>query len=153
MSDVLQRLETRLFETRERPLLEPVDDLVLAALRISSISAAQLVTFVGCYEAVVETYQSRFGQMNHIYGFGMQMDHGLYLLAILAGAQALGHTLFNRFLHRLFVTVVCNFVWINYWTNISEVVPNRFGLLAFLGGISFLVGTVLNTRRVSSDLR
>ena len=133
-------------------LIEPMDDLVISALRISAVSAAQLVIFVVCYEAVVEVYRVKVGEMNKVFGFGMQMNYGLYLLSILAAVHGLAHVLLIRLPHRLIVTVICSAVWILYWGNISDVVPNRFSLLSALGVVSFLVAGVLHARSGKPDL-
>lgn len=130
----------------------PMDNLIFSALKICAVSAAQLVVFVGCYEAVVDVYQSRYGEMNRVFGFGMQMNLSLYLLSILAGVNSLGHILLNRVPHKLIVTLVCTAVWVSFWGNILEFVPNRFALLSTLGMISFLSAPVLNARRVQSGL-
>jgi hypothetical protein len=79
------------------------------------------------------------------------MDLSLYLLSILSGVNSLGHLLFSRVQHRLIVTVVCTAVWISFWGNILDVVPNRFALLTVLGMVSFLAAAALTARRAATS--
>ena len=124
------------------------DELIWPALKVTAVSAAQVLAFVVLYEASVEVYVSNYGRMNKVFGFGMQVNFGLYLLSILAGAHALAHFHLDTLEHKLISTVLCTALWIGYWGNIADVVPNRFALLSILGMLSFFVGVLLSERKV-----
>lgn len=124
-------------------------ELIGPALRVTAVSATQVLVFVFLYEAAVEIYVSNVGPMNKIFGFGMQMNYGLYLLSILAGVHALAHMLLIRIERKLISTVLCTAVWIAYWGNVTDVVPNRFALLSILGMLSFLTGVLFSVRDAS----
>ena len=84
--------------------------------------------------------------MNKLFGFGMQMDNGTYLLSILAGINTLAQIFIEKLGIRLAATVICAAVWISYWGNIANEVPNRFMLLSVLGMLSFAAGVLLSFR-------
>ena len=126
------------------------DELIWPALKVTSVSAAQVLVFVFFYEAAVQVYVSNYAPMNKLFGFGMQVDVGLYLLSILAGLHSLAHFHLTATEHKLISTILCTAVWIAYWGNIADVVPNRFALLSILGMLSFFIGALLSSPQVHS---
>ncbi len=120
--------------------------LIWNSFRVTAISAMQVLVFIVIYEASVEIYISKFGAMNKLFGFGMQMDNGTYLLSILAGINTLAQIFIEKLGIRLGATVICGAVWISYWGNIANEVPNRFMLLSVLGMVSFAAGVLLSFR-------
>ncbi len=131
---------------------EVSDGLITPAFKVTAVTAAQVLVFVILYEAMIEIYVSNVGSINKVFGFGMQMDYGLYLLSILAGLQAVVHILSESFEQKMITTLVCVAIWIAYWGNVAEVVPRRFVMLSLLGMFSFFIGILLAARRRDQGL-
>lgn len=125
---------------------EPPFSIIWNSFKITAISSFQVLVFVLIYEASVEIYVSNFGPMNKIFGFGMQMDYGTYLLSILAGINTLAQIFLKKLIFRFTAAVLCAAVWISYWGNVADEVPNRFLLLSALGMLSFFSGVLLSYR-------
>src|SRR5262245_2637780 len=118
------------------------DDLIPEFLRVIPLAMVQVAVFVVLYEAAVEMYIRYFGPMNKIFGFGLQVNYGLYLLSILAFLNAVGQVFVSRIQIRFLVAVSAAVVWIFYWGNIAEVVPTRVVMLSALGMVSFATGVL-----------
>ena len=114
--------------------------------KMTAISSAQVMIFITLYEATVETYVSNLGPMNRLFGFDMQMDNGTYLLSILAGLNTLAQVFLEKLNLKFVAAILCAVVWISYWGNIADDVPNRFLLLSILGMLSFSSGVLLSFR-------
>lgn len=121
-------------------------EMIKAGFTITAVSLIQVCLFVIAYDASVEFYMSRFGHMNRIFGFGMQIDNGMLLLCILAGLNSAANVISKNIYLRVAVSFICSVTWIFYWSNIADVVPNRFLLLTELGMASFLSGVLLTSR-------
>lgn len=118
------------------------DDLVPELLRVIPLSIVQVAVFVVLYEAAVELYVQYIGPMNKIFGFGTQVNHGLYLLSILACLNAIAQVFASRIRIRFLAAASAAIVWIFYWGNIADVVPNRVVMLSALGMVSLATGVL-----------
>lgn len=121
---------------------EPTDPLVWKAFEVVAISMIQVLTFVLIFEAVVETYVENVGEISEIFGFGMQVNVAVYLLSILAGINSLAQIFIKDLGVRMVAPLCCAAIWIAYWGNIADVVPNRFIFLSTLGMIALYLGVL-----------
>ena len=124
------------------------DDLIPEFLRVIPLAMVQVAVFVVLYEAGVEVYVSNVGPMNKVFGFGMQVNSGLYLLSILAFLNAVAQVFARRIGIRLLVAAAGATVWIFYWVNLTDVVPSRVVTLSALGMISFATGVLFMFPRI-----
>ena len=122
-------------------------DIIRHVFRVVAVTAAQVMVFVLLYEAAIEAFGTNGDWKHRIFGFGMQLRFGFWLIVTLAGLNTLAHFLFERIEHGLIATLVCTGLWIGYWGNIADVVPNRFLAISFLGSLSFLVGVLFSSRQ------
>lgn len=120
--------------------------IIWDSFKVTAVSSMQVLIFIVLYEAAVEIYISNVGPMNKIFGFGMQLDNGTYLLTILAGLNTLGQVFLEKLSLRFAAALLCAALWISYWGNIADDVPNRFILLSVLGMFSFFSGVLLSSR-------
>lgn len=118
------------------------DDLIPEFLRVIPLAMVQVAVFVVLYEAAVELYVRYVGPMNKIFGFGMQVNLGMVLLSILASLNAIAQVFASRIQMRFLAAALSATVWIFYWGNIADVVPNRVVMLSTLGMVSFATGVL-----------
>lgn len=126
------------------------DPLFWDANRVVAISLIQVMIFFLLYEAVVEIYVSNIGEMSKIFGFGMQVNVAVYLMNILAGVNSLAQVFAKKLIFKMVAPLCCTAVWIGYWGNIVDVIPNRFIFLSLLGMIAFYMGAVLGHKQDST---
>src|SRR5262245_60630651 len=98
-------------------------ELIIDAFKVISVSMMQVIIFVTLYEAAVEIYVSNFGDMNKIFGFGMQINMAALLMSVLAGTNSVVQVYANNIMLRMTIPLVCGAVWIAFWGNIVDVVP------------------------------
>ena len=127
-------------------ITEPNDDLIWISFRLLGISLIQVSIFILLYEAAIEIYTLNFGSMNKIFGFGMQINDGIYLLSILAAANTFTQIFAKKQRVKLITVTFSAALWVSYWGNIANEVPNRFLLLSILGIVSLLCGLLLTYR-------
>ena len=118
------------------------DELIPEFLRVIPLAIVQVAVFVVLYEAGVEVYLRYVGPMNKIFGFGMQVNNGLYLLSILAFLNAAAQVFTTRIQIRFLAAASAAVVWIFYWGNLADVVPNRVVMLSALGMVSLATGVL-----------
>jgi hypothetical protein len=118
------------------------EDISVSFFKIAGLTILQVSVFLVFYEAIVEMYVRYIGPMNKVFGFGMQMDYGIYLLTILATLNAIAQVFALQIRFRIAATALFTGVWILYWGNIADAVPNRFLMLSALGIMSLMVGVL-----------
>ena len=129
---------------------ETADTLFWYAISVVAISVTQVIIFFSLYEAVVEIYVSNIGEMSKIFGFGMQVNVAVYLMNILAGINSLAQIFAKKLIVKMIVPLLCTTIWIAFWGNIADVVPNRFVFLSLIGMIAFYAGVVFGYREDQS---
>ena len=118
------------------------DDVSLAFLKIAGLSILQVSVFLLLYEAIVEVYVRYVGPMKRVFGFSMQMDYGISLLTLLATLNAFIQVFAKQIRIRVAATFLLAAVWIFYWGNIADAVPNRYLMLSALGMTSLMFGAL-----------
>ena len=118
------------------------DDLIPEFLRVIPLAMVQVAVFVVLYQAAVELYVRNVGPMNSVFGFGTQVNYGLYLLSILACLNAIAQVFTTRLHVRFLAAASAAVMWIFYWVNLTDVVPRRVATLSVLGMISFATGVL-----------
>jgi predicted acyltransferase len=108
--------------------------------------------FLLLYEAAVEFYVSRFGPMNRVFGFDMQLNRGMYLLCIISTVSTFAQLVVVELRIKLIAAAVAALLWLTYWGNIADVVPNRYALISVLGILSLAVGVLMTSRGGQTDL-
>lgn len=127
-------------------------ETIWIAFRVLGISLIQIMMFLLLYEAAVEFYVSRFGPMNKVFGFGMQMNYGMYLLCIITLVSTFAQLFAAELKAKLVAVSAAALLWIIYWGNIANVVPNRFLLISGLGIVSLSVGVLMTSRSGQAEL-
>jgi len=123
---------------------------IMTTFKICSLSLMQVVCFILIYEAAVEIYVRSYGEMNKVFGFGMQINWSIGLLMILAGFYSLAQLIFQRATAKVGVFLGTAFVWMFFWSNIADTVPYRFLLISGAGFISFSIGALICFRQDES---
>jgi len=118
------------------------EDVSIAFFKIAGLSILQVSVFILFYEAIVEIYVRYVGPMNKVFGFGMQMDYGISLLTFLATMNAFVQIFSSHIPIRVAATFLLAAVWIFYWGNIADAVPNRYLMLSALGMTSLMFGAL-----------
>src|SRR6187551_3103237 len=96
------------------------DDVSISFFKIAGLTILQVSVFLVFYEAIVEMYVRYVGPMNKVFGFGMQMDYGIYLLTILSTLNAITQIFAYQIRFRIGATALFACAWIFYWGNISD---------------------------------
>lgn len=122
-------------------------DAIKTTFVVCSLSLMQVICFILIYESAFEIYTSRYGPMNKVFGFGMQINWSIGLLMVLAGVNSLAQILSEKGIVRVGVFLVTAFTWTVFWSNIAGVVPYRFLLISGGGFLSFLVGALICFRQ------
>ena len=122
-------------------------ELIRDAFAINALSLIQVCMFIILYDAIVDVYVSYAGPMNRIFAFGQQLDYGLWLLCICAGLNSAAQVLIRQRWICLAAPTIAAILWLSYWSNIADEVPNRYLLLSTLGMASFLCGVLLAPKK------
>ena len=124
------------------------DDLIPEFLRVIPLALVQVAVFVVLYEAAVELNIRNLGPNDKIFGFGMQVNNGLYVLSVLACLNATAQVFATKIQFRFLAAAAAAIVWTFYWVNISEVVPNRVLVLSALGMVALATGVLFMLPKV-----
>ncbi|MEQ1763700.1 MAG: hypothetical protein ABL984_11190 [Pyrinomonadaceae bacterium] len=128
-------------------------DAIKTTFQVCSLSLMQVVCFILIYESAVEIYMRSYGEMNKVFGFGMQINWSIGLLMILAGFNSLAQLLVQRATMKVGIFLGTAFVWMIFWSNIADTVPYRFLLISGAGFISFSAGVLLCIRQEIAALK
>lgn len=116
--------------------IQDFKSLVYALLKAAIFTLLQISIFLLIYELIYELYISHNGNIRRDLSYGIQLNYGVYLLAILAFINGKIHISRCRKVVKFTILVFCLSMWVIYWNNIILLMPYRAFSVLFAGILS-----------------